>query len=112
MEETLIDVQSRAIDAAKEHIKEQRSYLEHMKFRTRCMTVLLAIAIVAFTVLGIFMVYAQQQTIREQQYALNMQYAELMEYIANAEVTTEVIDGGEGGVTAKVEGDGNAIGGN
>lgn len=97
-------------DAASRIQKDKRSH-ERNKLVIVCVTLLLAVTIVCGTVLGCFAVYKQQETIIEQQHALNMQYASLMEYLANAEVTTETIDGSGGGVAAKIEGDGNTISG-
>lgn len=102
------ELQNAAIEAATEHIKGQREANKMAKVKMYCLTAILCVLIVCAAVVACFTINAQQETIREQQYALNMQYAGLLEYIANAEVSTETIDG-SGGVVAKIEGDGNSI---
>ena len=52
-------------------------------------------------------IWAQQETIREQQYALNSQYASLLDYVAGAEIITESAEGG----TAIVGDDNTTAGG-
>lgn len=100
-----------AVKSATERIRKDKQLHERKKLLTVCITVLLAVAMVCGTVLGCYTVKKQQETIVEQQYALNLQYAQLMEYVAGAEVTTttETIDGSDGGVAAKIEGDNNSI---
>lgn len=91
-----------AVKDATHRIQQDKLAYKHKEFLIVCLTVLLAVSIVCATVMGCY-------TIREQQYALNMQYASLMEYLSNAEVSTETIDSGEGGVAAKIEGNGNTV---
>lgn len=105
------ELQNAAIEAATEHIKGQREANKMAKLRLYCITAVLCVLIVCTAVVACFTIYSQQQTIIEQQYALNMQYAGLLDYVAGAEVTTETIDGSGGGVAAKIEGDGNSVGG-
>ena len=111
MEEQLNELKNEALAAATQHIRDQRKRLENTKTIAACITVLLVVAIVCGTVLGCYTVKKQQETIIEQQYALNTQYAKLMEYVSGAEVTTETIDGGNGGTAIKVEGDNNTTAG-
>lgn len=103
------ELQNAAIEAATQHIKGQREENRMAKIKLYCMTTIACVLIFCAAVVACFTIYTQHQTIIEQQYALNMQYASLMEYIAGAEVTTETIDGSEGGVAAKIEGDNNSI---
>ena len=79
------------------------------KVKLYCLTAIVCVLIVCVSVVACFAIHTQQQTIIEQQYALNMQYAGLLDYISGAEITTETIDGSDGGVAAKIEGDGNSI---
>lgn len=98
-----------AIEDATYRIQKDKVAYEHKRLLTICLTIIVAVAMVCGAVVGCYTIKKQQETIVEQQYALNMQYASLMEYLANAEISTETIDGGEGGVAAKIDGNGNTI---
>lgn len=98
-----------AIEDATYRIQKDKMVYEHKKLLTVCLTIIVAVAMVCGAVVGCYTIRKQQETIVEQQYALNMQYASLVEYLANAEISTETIDGGEGGVAAKIDGNGNTI---
>lgn len=98
-----------AIEDATYRIQKDKMAYEHKRLLTVCLTIIVAVAMVCGAVVGCCTIKKQQETIIEQQYALNMQYASLMEYLANAEISTETIDGGEGGVAAKIDGNGNTI---
>lgn len=105
------ELQNAAIEAATQHIKGQREEHRMTKVKMYCITAVVCVLIVCASIVACFTIYAQQQTIIEQQYALNMQYAGLLDYVAEAEITTETIDGSGGGIAAKIEGDGNSVGG-
>lgn len=107
------DLQDAVIDTAADHIKGQRDIHRVTKIKLYCLTTFACVLAICAAVVACFAIYAQQQTIIEQQYALNMQYAGLMDYVSGAEITTttETIDGSGGGIAAKIEGDGNTIGG-
>lgn len=114
MENKIQELQAEAIDAATQHIREQRKANENMRIKVYCLTVLLIVAMVCATVIACFSIYSQQQTIIEQQYALNMQYSGLLDYVAGAEVTTttskyDAQADGEGSIA--VAGDGNITAG-
>jgi len=97
------------VDAAKK-IKAEKSKNGTKKLVIICGTVVICVLLASLAVLGCFMIQAQQETIREQQYALNMQYASLMEYVAGAEITTETAEAdGDGSIS--VAGDGNTTAG-
>ena len=100
-----------AVKDATARIQKDKRAHELKKMLVVCGAIVLVVACICGTVLGCYTIKKQQETIIEQQYALNMQYAQLMEYVANAEVTTttETIDGGGGGVAAKIEGNGNSV---
>lgn len=98
-----------AIEDATHRIQRDKMAYEHKKLLTVCLTIIVAAAMACGAVVGCYTIRKQQETIVEQRYALNMQYASLMEYLANAEISTETIDGGEGGVAAKIDGSGNTI---
>lgn len=100
-----------AVQDATNRIQKDKRAHELKKLIIVCMAVVLVVLCICGTVLGCYTIKTQQETILEQQYALNMQYASLMEYVAGAEVTTttETIDGSDGGVAAKIEGDNNSI---
>lgn len=105
------DLKNEAIAAATQHIRDQRQRMANAKAITVCVTVLLAIAMVCGTVAACYSIHEQQNTIIEQQYALNMQYAQLMEYVAGAEITesTNEADAGDGGTA--VSGNNNMVAG-
>lgn len=107
------ELQNAAIEAATQHIKGQREENRMAKIKLYCITAIVCTLFVCASIVACFTIYSQQQTIIEQQYALNMQYAGLLDYVSGAEVTTttETIDGSGGGIAAKIEGDGNTVGG-
>lgn len=75
MQGKISELQKEAIEAAAEHIKQQRTRNANSRLIAACLTCLLVVAMICATVLGCNAIMAQQETIREQQYALNMQYA-------------------------------------
>lgn len=105
----ITDLQNAAIEAATQHIKGQREENRMAKIKLYCMTTIACVMIFCAAVVACFTIHTQHQTIIEQQYALNMQYASLMEYIAGAEVTTETntADADDGGTA--VAGDSNTV---
>lgn len=110
MQEKISELQNEALEAAAEHIRQQRTKNANSRLIAVCLTCLLVVAIICATVLGCTAIMAQQETIREQQYALNMQYASLMEYVAGAEIITETAEAdGDGSIS--VAGDGNTTAG-
>lgn len=99
-----------AIEAATDHIKEQREKNRMAKLKFCCLTVFACVLAVCAAVVACFAIYSQQQTIIEQQYAINMQYASLMEYVSGAEITTTYeADSGDNGTA--IVGDGNMVAG-
>lgn len=110
MQKQLSDLQNEALAAATEHIREQRKRNANSQMIAVCLTFLLIVAIICATVLGCTAITAQQETIREQLYSLNMQYTALSDLLYGAEVVTETIDAGSG-VAIKVEGEGNITSG-
>lgn len=111
MQEKLVELQNEALSAATEHIREQRKRNENSRIIAVCLTCLLVVAIICATVLGCTAITAQQETIQEQQYALNMQYAGLSDLISGAEIVTEYADTGDGDNGTAVVGDGNVFAG-
>lgn len=111
-EEKVDGLKNAALEAAAAHIRGQRTDLGKYRFKAICFTVAACVALVCAAVVACFAIHTQQQTIIEQQYALNMQYAQLTDLLSGAEVTTteEVIDGSNG-VATKIEGDGNTVSG-
>lgn len=94
-------------DATKRIQKDKRTH-ELKKIALVCGAVVLCVACICGTVLGIYSIEKQQETIIEQQYALNMQYASLMDLIAGTEVTTtNEADSGDGGTA--VAGENNTV---
>lgn len=110
MQEKISDLQNEALEAAAEHIRQQRNRNANSRLVAVCLTCLLVVAMICATVLGCAAIMAQQETIREQQYALNMQYAGLCDLLYGAEIMTETVDAGEG-VAIKIEGEGNITSG-
>lgn len=97
------------MDAAKK-IKAEKSKNGTKKLVIICGTVIICVLLASLAVFGCFTVHAQQETIREQQYALNMQYSSLMEYVSGAEITAETAEA-EGDGSVAVAGDGNTTAG-
>lgn len=98
-----------AIIDATDRIKRDKANMALLRMLIIATAIVLCTVIICATLLGIYAIRKQQDTLIEQQYALNMQYASLMEYVSGAEITTETIDGSDGGVAAKIEGDNNSI---
>lgn len=94
------------MDAAKK-IKAEKSKNGTKKLVIICGTVIICVLLASLAVFGCFTVHAQQETIREQQYALNSQYASLLDYVSGAEIITESAEGG----TAIVGDDNTTAGG-
>ena len=89
MQEKISELQNEALEAAAQHIRQQRTRNANSRLIAVCLTCLLVIAMICATVLGCTAIMAQQETIREQQYALNMQYAGLCDLLYGAEIVTE-----------------------
>lgn len=89
-------------DAAARIRKDKRTH-ELKKLAIVCGAVVLSVACICGTILGIYSIKAQQQTIIEQQYALNGQYWELLEYVKGLTVTVEETTT----ATAEADGDGS-----
>lgn len=70
-------------DATNRIQKDKRAH-ELKKRGLVCATIVLVVACICATIVGVYAIQEQQETIREQQYALNMQYASLMEYVSGA----------------------------
>lgn len=99
-----------AVKSATDRIREDRKKQEIKKLLIVCGTVVLVAACVCGTVLGMYTIKKQQETIIEQQYALNMQYASLMDLLSGAEITettTNEADSGDGGTA--VAGENNTV---
>lgn len=108
MQEKIVELQNEALSAATEHIRAQRKRNENSRIIAVCLTCLLIVAIICATVLGCNAIMAQQETIREQQYALNMQYAGLCDLLYGAEIVTEEYTAeSDGDGSISVAGDGN-----
>lgn len=72
MEEKIQSLQNETIEAAAQHIREQRKRNANARLTAVCLTVLLCVAMLCATALGLHAISAQQKVILEQQYALNM----------------------------------------
>lgn len=109
MQSKINELQNEAIAAATDHIREQRKKNENTRIIAYCLAILIGIAMICGTLLACIAIIEQQNTIREQQYALNMQYAGLLDYVAGAEITEETTtaDSGDGGIA--VAGDENTV---
>ena len=102
------DTTGAAIRDAAQRIRVEKSKNAHKKLLIVCGTVIVCVLLVCLTMMACAAVWSQQETIREQQYALNAQYASLMDYVAGAEVVTESADA-DGGTA--IVGDGNTTAG-
>lgn len=108
MQEKVSELQNEALEAAAEHIRQQRNRNANSRLVAVCLTCLLVVAIICATVLGCMAIMAQQETIIEQQYALNMQYAGLSDLLSGAEIVTEEYTAeSDGDGSISVAGDGN-----
>ena len=97
-------------DATKRIQKDKRTH-ELKKLLIVCGAVVLVVACICGTILGMYTVKTQQETIIEQQYALNMQYAGLLDLMSGAEITSEYVDTGDGDNGTAFIGDGNTVAG-
>ena len=88
VEEALSSVQNMALKSAADHIKGQWQKNRMLSLKSYCLTIFVSVLMVCLTTIACFAIYQQQETIREQPYALNAQYAQLMEYVSGAEGTT------------------------
>lgn len=75
-------MEEEAVRLAIEQIKKERKQTKTKNVLIICLTIILCVSIICGTVLAIC-------TIREQQYALNMQYAQLFDLIIGAEIVEE-----------------------
>lgn len=98
-----------AVKDATARIQKDKRAHELKKMLIVCGAIVLVAACICGTVLGCYTIKKQQETIIEQQYALNMQYAQLMEYVAGAEVTHESAETGDGDNGTAFVGDGNTV---
>ena len=103
------ELQNEAIEAATQHIRQQRQKNQNIKVIACCLTILFSVLIICATVLGYHAITKQQEVIIEQQYALNMQYAGLLDYISGAEIITETVDTGDGDNNTAFIVDGNTV---
>lgn len=104
------ELQNAAIEAATNHIKNQREDNQRVKIKMYCLTAIACVLIVCAAVVACFTIAAQQETIREQQYALNMQYAGLLDYVSGAEITTTTTtEANSGDNGTAIAGDGNYV---
>lgn len=107
MQSKINELQNEAIAAATDHIREQRKKNENTRIIAYCLAILIGIAMICGTILACIAIIEQQNTIREQQYALNMQYAGLLEIISGAEITESTAESGDGGTA--IAGEGNTF---
>lgn len=98
-----------AVKDATARIQKDKRAHELKKMLVVSGAIVLVVACICGTVLGCYTIKKQQETIIEQQYALNMQYAQLMEYVAGAEVTHESAETGDGDNGTAFVGDGNTV---
>lgn len=103
------DLKNDVMEAAVHHIRNQRKRLLDTRTIAWCITVFACVVVVCVAVVVCYGIGQQQETIREQQYALNAQYAQMMDYLRNIEVTTteEAYAESSGDGSISVAGDGN-----
>lgn len=82
------ELQNAAIEAATKHIRNQREENRIANAKVYCLSIVASVLFVCLSAIACFAIYQQQETIREQQFAINAQYAQLMEYVSGAEITT------------------------
>lgn len=88
VQNALVDIQNMAIKQAAEEIRAQGQKNKLMSAKVYCLSLVVSVLLACLAAIACFAIYQQQETIREQQYALNAQYAQLMEYVSGAEITT------------------------
>lgn len=88
VQDALVNIQNMAMNEAAEFIKSQGQKNKLLGLKARCLAIVACALIICLSAIAFFAIYQQQETIRAQQYALNAQYAQLMEYVAGAEITT------------------------
>lgn len=112
VEKEVNDLKNAALTAAADHIRGQREDLAKYRLRTICVTAIACVMIVCATSLACVSIKAQQQTIVEQQYAINAQYAQLAGLLDGAEVTaSEYTAEADGDGSISVAGEGNITSG-
>lgn len=111
-QEDIAAIQDEVIRVATEKIQQQRATQQLSRFKMACITVVVCLVLVCATVLGCYAIFQQQQTIREQQYALNLQYSQLSNLLSGAEIVSETTSAeADGDGSIAVAGDGNITAG-
>lgn len=113
IQKALDEIQNMALKQAADEIKAQGQKNKIVSAKAHCLATIVSVLLVCLSIIVCFAIYQQQETIRAQQFALNAQYAQLMEYVSGAEITTVTesyeADAGDGGTA--VAGNENEIGG-
>ena len=99
-----------ALDAANQIKKEKRAH-ELKRLAIICGSMFLCVVAVCASVLGCIAIKEQQNTILEQQYALNMQYSGLLDLLSRIEVTTVQESEADGDGSIAISGDNNITAG-
>lgn len=85
-----------AVNAAVDKIKREQRKSSNKRLVIVCCAVILCVMTVCLCALGCSAVQSQQETILEQQHALNTQYAALLDYVAGAETMSKTAEVDEG----------------
>lgn len=99
-----MNVEREALKSATKRIKQDKAVARTRNIVIVCVSAILCVLIVCLTVLGIYTVKTQHEIMIEQQYALNMQYSGLLDWLANSDIemtkTEEIQDAeaNDGGV--------------
>ena len=106
-----MSVESEALKSATKRIKKDKEVARTKNVVIVCASFILCTLIVCLTVLGVYTVKAQHDIIIEQQYALNMQFSGLLDWLSSSEIDRTITDtdASDGGIA--IIGDSNNVAG-
>lgn len=106
------NLKNEVIAAATEHLRLQRKRVLNLRTVAYCIAIVLCVLMVCATVIVCNYHNTQANVILEQQYALNAQYAGLLDLLSGAEVTREEYTAtADGDESISVAGEGNIAAG-
>lgn len=113
-----MNVENEALKSATKRIKKDKESARTKNVVIVCASAILCTLIVCLTVLGVYTIKSQHDIIIEQQYALNMQFAGLLDWLESSEIEksattketeTKDADASDGGIA--IIGDSNNVAG-
>lgn len=85
-----MNVENEALKSATKRIKKDKESARTKNVVIVCASAILCTLIVCLTVLGVYTIKTQHDIIIEQQYALNMQFAGLLDWLESSEIEKTV----------------------